>query len=108
MFRPQDTTPGPSTPPQPQPGSNDSSEPGSSKSDKDYKPDSQDVQTDRVKDLNGLLENNNKKERFAFRNEKPIDDYPRQKIGEQMKLLASGHSAQYDNKCYITHVVFDR
>ena len=95
-----------------QPGSNDSSDqptsdPGSSKSDKDYKLDSQDVQTDRVKDLNGLLENNNKKERFAFRNEKPIDDYPRQKIGEQMKLLASGHSAQYDNKCYTKYLLFD-
>ena len=90
-----------------QPGSNDSSEPGSSKSDKDWKPDSQDVQTDRVKNLNGLLEKNDKKERFGFRNERPIDDYPRQKIGEQMKLLASGHSAQYDNKCYTKQTFFN-
>ena len=77
------------------PGSNsnpDSSEPGSSKSDINFLPNSQDVQDLRVKDLTGLLENNFKKERFKFRIDKDqtIDGLSRQQRNKQMKLLASG------------------
>ena len=73
----------------------DKSEPGSSKSDKSFKPDSQDIQDDRIKHLNGLLENNFKEERFDFRNhkDKKMEGYPRQTIGQQMKLVASGLEA---------------
>jgi hypothetical protein len=73
----------------------DSSEPGSSKSDKSFHPDSQDVQDVRVKNLNELLENNFKEERFDFRNDKDkkMEEYSRQTIGQQMKVVASGLEA---------------
>ena len=72
-----------------------SSEPGSSKSDKTFKPDSQDVQDDRRDNLNNLIKNNFMDERFFQRNhkDKAMDDYSRQTRNKQMNLIASGVEA---------------
>ena len=73
-----------------------SSDPGSSKSDPTFKPDSQDMQDNRRDNLNGLLENNFKKERFFQRNHEDktmMDDYSRQTRNKQMNLIASSVEA---------------
>ena len=79
----------------PQPNSQTSSDPESVKSaksdknDVNYRPASQEVQTDRRIHLNGLLDNNFKKARFKFRMDKPLEGYSYQEQCLQMDIIAS-------------------
>ena len=78
-------------------GSSESSAtPGSSKGDPTFKPDSQDMQDNRRDNLNDLLKNNFKKERFFQRNHEDktmMDDYSRQTRNKQMNVIASSVEA---------------